>query len=59
MNLKRPTVAVLFLLLFLATGWLLADVVALNPVLGLLRLDGRMVIEEHEPDQLVSALAVA
>ncbi|MBP7964702.1 MAG: S49 family peptidase [Caldilineaceae bacterium] len=59
MNLKRPTVAVLFLLLCLATGWLLAEVVAPKPVIGLLRLDGGRIIDSNEAERLVSALAAA
>ncbi len=59
MNLNRPTVAVLFLLLCLVTGWLLAEVAAPKPVIGLLRLDGGMIIDENEAERLVSALAAA
>ncbi len=59
MNLKRPIVAVLFLLLCLVTGWLLAEIAAPKPVIGLLRLDGGRIIDTNEAERLVSALAAA
>jgi len=59
MTLNRPSTIVLFLLLCLAAGWLLAEIVAPKPVIGLLRLDGGRVIDTNETERLVTALTAA
>lgn len=59
MNLNRPLPAVIFLLICVITGWLLAETLAPKPVIGLLRLDGGRAIDENEAERLVAALTAA